>query len=360
MTLTKAETRLQIGVLGCGPIAQAVHFDACRKACNADLYAICDIAEDLLDQMRVIHQPQASYRNYDEMLADPQLDAVLIAVADQYHVPLCQKALSAGKHVLVEKPLGVTIEECERVRARVQRTGLVLQIGNNRRFDPGVAFAKQFMTAEMGERMAFKIWFYDSVHRYTMVDNIYPLIVQSKAAKRPSGNPKADRRRYLLMTQGSHLLDLAQFLQGDIISVHGARRVEKYGAYCWFLGLDFADGSVGHVELLITLRGDYEEGFHIAGEYGSIQGRLYLPFHHRSGEVECFSRKDGRYHRPLGEDAHTYKLQVEGFADTILHGRAMWGAGVEDGLATLRGLVAIARAVETGERVYLADVQGGV
>ena len=50
-----------------------------------------------------------------EML-DPQVDAVLIAVADQFHVPLARKAITAGKHVLVEKPLGTDLEECEALR----------------------------------------------------------------------------------------------------------------------------------------------------------------------------------------------------------------------------------------------------
>src|SRR5881227_471246 len=97
---------LRIGVLGCGPIAQFAHFDACRKARNAELYAICDLAEDLLGKMAAIHGPRVTYRSYDEMLADPEVEAIIIAVADQFHVPLCLKAVAAGKPVLVEKPLG--------------------------------------------------------------------------------------------------------------------------------------------------------------------------------------------------------------------------------------------------------------
>src|SRR3954470_5983830 len=94
------DRRLRIGVLGCGQIAQAAHFEACRKARNAELYAICDLAEDLLAEMASIHHPAATYRDYDEMLADPNVDAVIIAIADQFHVPMALKAISAGKHVL--------------------------------------------------------------------------------------------------------------------------------------------------------------------------------------------------------------------------------------------------------------------
>src|SRR5439155_26023146 len=100
-------------VLGCGPIAQFAHFDACRKARNAELYAICDAAEDLLARMAAIHEPRVAYRDFNQMLADPQVEAVIIAVADQFHVPLALQAIAAGKHVLIEKPLRINIEECE-------------------------------------------------------------------------------------------------------------------------------------------------------------------------------------------------------------------------------------------------------
>ena len=113
--------------------------------------------------------------------------------------------------------------------------------------------------------------------------------------------------------------------------------------------MDFADGSLGHLDLTIAVRGDFEEGFQIYGEHGSVKGKVYLPWFHKSSDVECFSAKDGQFRRPLGEDAHTYKLQIEGFADTILHGAPQHGATVDDGLAAMRAMVAIARSVETGK-----------
>src|SRR3954467_9958359 len=105
----KAERRLRIGVLGAGPIAQAAHFESCTKARNADLYAICDVADDLRERMAWTHGPEKSYADFDSMLADPQLDAVIVATADAFHVEATTRALEAGKHVLCEKPLGVTV-----------------------------------------------------------------------------------------------------------------------------------------------------------------------------------------------------------------------------------------------------------
>ena len=357
--MQKESRLLRVGVLGCGPIAQAAHFDACRKARNVELYAICDRAVDLLAEMAAIHHPRTTYQDFAAMLADPAVEAVIVATADQYHVPLCQQALAAGKHVLVEKPLGIGIEECERLRAAVTGSGLVFQVGNNKRFDPGIAFAHRFVAEEMGEGMAFKAWYCDSVYRYSMTDNLQPLILTSSQAQRPLGNPKADKRRYYLLTHGSHLVDTARFLGGEIAAVQ-ARLLERADAYCWFVDLAFADGSLGHLDLIVSVRGDWEEGFQIYGTQGSVKGKVFLPWFHKSSEVECFSTADGQYRRVLGADAYTYKLQIEGFADTILHGAPQLGATVEDGTAAVRALVAISRSVDVGTWVRLDEATGDV
>ncbi|MEY2409890.1 MAG: hypothetical protein QOF48_2560 [Verrucomicrobiota bacterium] len=357
--MTKDARRLRLGVLGCGPIAQIAHFDAIRKSRNVELTAICDLADDLRERMKLLHEPRFAHREFDEMLANPEIEAVLIGVADQFHVPLALKAVAAGKHVLVEKPLGVSVEECEILAARLASARVVFQIGHNRRFDPGIAFAGKFAREELGAMIAFKSWYCDSTHRYTMTDNLQPNVQQSPAARRPGGNPKADKRRYFLLTHASHLLDTARYLAGPIVSVR-ARVLERFGSFCWFIDAEFASGSLGHLELTIPMRGDFEEGFQIRGEHGSVQGRVFLPWYHKSSEVECFSEKDRIYRRPLGEDAHTYKRQLEGFADAILEGVPQQGANFEDGLAAMRALVAIARSTETGAQVALADVKGGV
>ena len=162
-----------------------------------------------------------------------------------------------------------------------------------------------------------------------------------------------------MLTHGSHLLDTARFLGGEITAVH-ARHQESFGAHCWFIDLSFASGALGHADLNIPFRGDYEEGFEIAGEFGSVHARLPLTWYHKSGEVECFSIRDGLYRRPLGADAFSYKLQVESFADVVLHGEPQVGSNVHDGLASVRAMVAVAKSVESGEVVALNNVAGGL
>jgi predicted dehydrogenase len=344
---------LRVGVLGAGPIAQAAHLEAINKATNCGLHALCDRAGDLLDAMAAVHRPARTFTDYAEMLADPRLDAVVVAIADQFHVAAAGQALAAGKHVLVEKPLGVSVAEAEPLRARVSETGLVLQVGNMRRFDAGIAFAREFVRAELGSVIGLKAWYCDSAFRYAMTDALQPALRESAAAHRPAGDPKADRRRYLLLGHGSHLADTARFLAGDIAALH-ARLVERDGIFSWFVACEFASGASGHLDLTIPVQMDWFEGFQIYGTQGSVLGRMFQPWYLRTTEVEAFSARTGRYERPLGPDGHFWRRQVEGFAATILDGASQQGATVDDGLAALAVLEAIERSVATGERVELA------
>jgi predicted dehydrogenase len=100
------------------------------------------------------------------------------------------KALEASKHVQVEKPMGVTVEECEGLRDAAKTSGLVVQVGTEKRFDEGIAFAREFIREEMGEMIALKAWYCDSTHRYTMTDALQPVIEASEKAKDPRGTPR--------------------------------------------------------------------------------------------------------------------------------------------------------------------------
>jgi predicted dehydrogenase len=358
--MAKKEDRLlRVGVLGAGQIAQAAHFESCTKARNAELFAICDVADDLRERMAVTHGAKKTFADYDKMLADPEVDAVIIATSDAFHVPASLRALAAGKHVLCEKPLGITIEEVEELGRAVKVSGKVLQVGHMKRFDPGLEAAKQFITSEMGDLVALKAWYCDSTHRYAMTDAVQPLVVASKNAKKPTQNPKADLRRYYMLAHGCHLIDTARYLAGDIVSVR-ARLSSNKGMHCWFVDVNFASGALGHLDLTIAVRMDWHEGFQIYGLNGSIIAKTHNPWYYKSSDVEIFREADGASHRVLGADGHFYRRQLEGFAAVILHGKSMTGADVNDGIASVRAMVAIARSAESGKEVALADVSGGV
>ena len=86
--------------------------------------------------------------------------------------------------------MGVTVEECESLRDAAETSGLIVQVGTEKRFDEGIAFARDFIREEMGEILALKAWYCDSTHRYTITDALQPVIEASESARRPEGDPR--------------------------------------------------------------------------------------------------------------------------------------------------------------------------
>lgn len=350
---------LRVGLLGAGPIAQFAHLEAVQKGRNVTLAAVCDRDEGLARKFGDFYGAEKIYTDYDAMLADEAVDAVVIATSDVFHVPASRRALAAGKHVFSEKPIGLSVEEVEALEADVAASGKVLQVGHMLRFDPGIQAAHDFIRDEMGQMMALKAWYCDSTHRYTVTDALQPLAQTGANALRPAGDQKADRHRYNMLAHGSHLVDLARYLGGPLRSVQ-TRRLDRYGSMCWFVDVDFESGALGHLDLTLQVRMDWHEGFQIYGEHGSALAKIHNPWFYKASEVDIFREADGSYHRVLGADGHFYRRQIEGFADVVLKGIPMNGASIEDGVASVRGMVAIAESARTGKPVDLASVSGPV
>ena len=207
--------------------------------------------------------------------------------------------------------------------------------------------------------LALKAWYCDSTHRYANTDAVQPLMVKSASAKKPAGNPKADLEKYFMLAHGSHLLDTARYFGGEIVELE-ARLRNRFGAYCWFVDVEFANGTIGHLDLTVSVRMDWHEGFQIYGENGSILAKTYNPWFFKTSEVDVFHERTGETTRVLGADGHFYRRQLEAFSDVILKGAPMTGANIDDGLASVRGMVAIAQSVRSGKPVRPVDVTGAV
>ena len=347
--------KLNIGILGCGPIAQFAHLEASRKAENVNLYAVCDMSTDLANKMGTYYEADKIYHNYRELLNDKSVDAIIIATSDAFHIPASIKAIKSGKHVLVEKPLGTDLEKVDQLKQLVETSGLTLQVGHMKRFDPGINFAHKFINAELGEMIAYKAWYCDSTHRYPMTDSTQPLPFSGSETVKPALDPKADLGKYYLLAHGSHLLDTARFLAGRILSVQ-ATLVHRHDIYSWFISTEFANGCNGHLDLTVAVRMDWHEGFQIYGDKGSVLGKIFNPWYFKSSEVQCFSARNQQYHQLLDNKAHFFHLQLEAFADTILNGTAQRGTDIAQGIQSLQAIEAVIKSVKTGTRVNLEDL----
>lgn len=351
--------KINVGVLGCGPISQAGHFESCLKAGNARLYAICDSADDLRERMAAMWAPEVAYADYQQMLDDEKVDAVIIATADAFHVALAIRALQAGKHVLCEKPLGITVEESEELAQTVRSSGRLLQVGHMKRFDGGIQAARRFVDTEMGQPVAYKGWYCDNSHRYTVTDAVQPMMVSSAARRKPTVDPKADLQQYYLLAHGSHLVDTACYLNGAITEV-SARFLNRGGVHCWLIEVGFANGALGQLDLSVGVRMDWHEGFQLYGENGSVLAKTYNPWLYKSSDVDIFHENTASWERPLAADGHFYRRQLEGFAASILTGTEVTGTNVEEGLHVVQVLAAIQQSVREGRSVRVTDARGSV
>jgi predicted dehydrogenase len=360
VNVKKKDRLLNVGILGCGTISQAAHFISATKADNVRLVAICDVAQDLLRKMEAVYEPRRTYARYEDMLADPEIEAVVIGVGDQFHTACAKMALLAGKHVLVEKPFGVSVADCEEVTALAKEKNLVLQIGHMKRFDGGIQFARDFVRNEIGEVTTYKGWYCDSTGRRTLCDNVMPPLYSSELMKKPAGNPKAVLDRYYLLAHGSHLFDTARFLLGEIVSLE-AKLCVKGSLYSWLVACDFKSGAIGSLDLTVAVRADWHEGFEVYGTKGTVYAKTYNPWVLLSSEVECWKEDTRVGLKPYAADGHSYRRQMEAFADVVLHGKKQDGADGEDGTAALRALIATFESSRNGgAKVYLRDVKGGI
>ncbi|MBV9269333.1 MAG: Gfo/Idh/MocA family oxidoreductase [Acidobacteriaceae bacterium] len=369
---TKCSERIRVGVIGCGPITLNAHVDAIAKAANIELQAIADRDEVLLTEVKNRLRPARAYPDADDLLNDPKVQLVVIAVHDRLHVPLVRKALGAGKHVLVEKPLGISVEECESLRHSVTRD-TVLAVGCNRRFLPGVRATKKFLREEGGEVISYRSHYYDSTFRHsvTQVNKFPPAVAPGAHVVRPEGPDwkLTDKRLYDIVTHSPHLLDLARYLVGPISAVRAAYREVSVHAdgspalargHAWWIELRFLNGSNGQCLLLLPRAGEFEEGFEVHCSGGHVTCSYpYVWFQRENTRIYSASAKEFR--SPDAQDCHTFRLQLEALARSILTGSPQANAGLEDGIACVKAMAAASySSLHGGEWVEVESVAGDV
>lgn len=135
---------LNIGVIGCGKIAQVRHIPEFAANAQAKLCGFFSPNARRAEDMAARYGGKV-YAAAEEMFADPAIDAVSICAANYAHADLAIKALKAGKHVLCEKPMAVTTGECEAMLAAAKQSGKRLLIAQNQRFAKAHMTAKQML-----------------------------------------------------------------------------------------------------------------------------------------------------------------------------------------------------------------------
>jgi len=194
-------------LVGAGDIARKRVAPALRDAANSELAAICDVREDVARELANDLSVDEVFADFDAALANSSADAVYVATPVGLHTELAVRALEAGKHVLVEKPLGLSGADCERAVDAAEVTDRVAGCAYFRRLSPRYIHAKEMLErGEFGQvvavRMTYFTWFNPEPD-----DPKYWRVIRSK-----SGGG-------ILSDMGTHMFDVLIGLFGMPVSV---------------------------------------------------------------------------------------------------------------------------------------------
>ena len=151
--------KIRIGILGCGKIAQVRHIPEYADNPDCKLAAFYNPSRQRAEDMAAKYGGKV-YDSAEELLADPEIDAVSVCAANYAHAELAIKALKAGKHVLCEKPMATTIEDCEAMAEAARESGKFLMIGHNQRLAKAHVKAKELIDEGLiGKILSFRTTF---------------------------------------------------------------------------------------------------------------------------------------------------------------------------------------------------------
>src|ERR1700709_2511441 len=139
---------VQYGVIGCGAIAQRRHIPECIANPESKLVALADPVAERVAELAAKYGVKA-YADYQDMLKNPDVDAVVVAGPNSLHAQQSIDALNAGKHVLCETPMATTRDDAKAMLDAAKKSGKFLMIGLNQRLMPPHIKAKKIL--ERGE-----------------------------------------------------------------------------------------------------------------------------------------------------------------------------------------------------------------
>lgn len=188
---------LKVGVIGGGSISE-FHLKPYFENPNVEIVALCDSDERRLHALGDKYFIKNLYLEVNEFLANEQVDAVSICTWNNSHAEIAIKALQKNKHVLLEKPLSLTLDEAYAVGAAVEESKKILQVGYVRRFATNVGVLKKFIDAgELGEIYYAKA---SCIRRLGNPGGWFSDV------KKSGGGP--------LIDLGTHMIDLCWYLMG--------------------------------------------------------------------------------------------------------------------------------------------------
>ncbi|WP_184925040.1 Gfo/Idh/MocA family protein [Saccharothrix ecbatanensis] len=313
---------VRIGVLGAARIVPAALVRPGRSATAVEVSAVAarevGRARKFADRFGIARV----HGSYEELLDDPNVDAVYIPLPNGLHGKWTLAALAAGKHVLCEKPFAANADEAAEVAAAARKSGLVVMEAFHYRYHP-LALRLPEVVAELGEL------------RHVEARLCFPL-------------PRFKDIRYSLELAGGALMDAGCYAVNLVRMLGGEPEVRSARALVKEPGVDramraelkFTEGHTGTVVTSMWSRSLLRLSAKVLGANGSM--RVFNPFAPQFGH-RLTVKLDGHRRVETFERRPSYEYQLDAFADAVLHGK-QFPTTADDAVATMRVVDDIYRA----------------
>ncbi len=200
-----SKNNLNVAIIGCSRSMGRGHMRGVTNVKGANLYAICDSATDgRLEEAKEMFNVSVAVTDYRELVNDPNVDVAVIVTPDQCHLEMTVAFLRAGKDVLCEKPMALTVEECTEMRRVEKETDRRLMIGQVCRYTPAFVMAKNLIdSGRIGE-----LYFVESEYAHDY-------------SKKPGyGGWRVCPEREGFIGGGCHAVDLLRWIAGNPTEVY--------------------------------------------------------------------------------------------------------------------------------------------
>lgn len=319
---------LRFGLIGCGNLG-AVHARCVSRVGGARFTAFADAAPAAAERLLAEHGGDYATADVARLLDDPALDAVYICTHHDSHAPLAIAAAQAGKHVLVEKPLSLSVEECRAVAAAVEESGVRLMPAFKMRYYPLLRKAREFVPEPQ-------------VIVGQMMDDRWPDDAWAQDPVRGGAN---------VYSQGCHTTDVIRWMArsepellwaaGGAMTHPGHPRIDQCVA-----SIRFASGAAAS-----WIQGD--------AALGRMTGKFFLELFGGGRSVQLYDRfkaatfYDGaREWSERVDQEEGFLLENREFITALRAGRAP-ELDATDGIQATRIVLAADRAIRTGELQWL-------
>ncbi len=319
--------KIRVGIIGAGRIGRVHAANLTYRMPEADLVAVSDIVGEAAEKLAGELGVPAAYQDHRRILDDKAIDAVFICSSTDTHAPFIEQAAEAGKQIFCEKPIALDLAAIDRALAAVQRAGVKLMVGFNRRFDPSFRRVREAVAAgEIGE---------PHILRITSRDPAPPPLAYIQV----SGG--------IFLDMTIHDFDMARYLMGrEVESVYAAGGVlvdpaigQAGDVDTAVITLHFAGGALGVIDNSRRAVYGYDQRVEVFGSGGVVSADNAYPNTVQIGNAQ-------RVHRDLPLNffmeryTESYVHEVRAFVECILHDTPPPVTGLDGRTAVVIGYAA--------------------